>query len=121
MRHVNATVMDAIILQCDRCKINIGTVNGERFTGLNICIFTVFKSILQKFSREFKCLSLIILNNKHFWPRQYENISAKTSMGLKKQTFSPVNLSPSMVKYLCRLYVKAHPVIGYSSELKLRV
>ena len=49
------------------------------------------------FSREYKRLSLLILNNKHFWPRQCENISAKTSMGLKMQTFSPANLSPSMV------------------------
>ena len=42
----------------------------------------VFKSAA-KISHEYKCLSLIILNNKHFWPRQCESISAKTLMGLK--------------------------------------
>ena len=31
------------------------------------------------------------------WPRQRNNISAKTSMALKPQIFSPVNLSPSVV------------------------
>ena len=46
---------------------------------------------------EYKCLTLIILNNKHFWPRQHESISVKTSMGLKTPTFSPANLFPSTV------------------------
>ena len=60
--------------------------------------FTVFKSTANsKFSREYKCLTLIIVNNKHFWPRQRESISAKTSVRLKTWTFSPANLSPSMV------------------------
>ena len=67
--------------------------------------FSRFSSVPQKISREYKCLFLIILNNKHFWPRQRERICAKTSMGLKTQTFSPANLSPSTVfyynKYLC--------------------
>ena len=61
--------------------------------------FSRFSRVLQKFFREYKCFSLIILNNKHFQPRQRESISKKTSMGLKTQTFSPVNLSPSTVRH----------------------
>ena len=38
-----------------------------------------------------------MLDNKHFWPRQWESISMKTSMGLKQQMFSPANLSTSTV------------------------
>ena len=70
---------------------NVNYGKPERFTGLTV------SRVPQKISREYKCLSLIILNNKHFWPRQCESISAKTSVGLKTRTFSPVNLFPSMV------------------------
>ena len=38
-----------------------------------------------------------LVSNKHFWPRQRESISAKTSVGLKLQTFSPANFSMSTV------------------------
>ena len=46
----------------------ISTVNWERFVRLNICIFhfSRFSRVLRKFSREYKCLSLIVLNNKDF-------------------------------------------------------
>ena len=44
-----------------------------------------------------KYLSLIVLNNKHLWPRQRESISVKTLMALKLQIFSPANLSLSTV------------------------
>ena len=40
-----------------------------------------------------------LLSNKYFWTRQRESISAKTSVKLKPQTFSPGNLSTSMVHY----------------------
>ena len=33
----------------------------------------------------------------HFWPRQRESISMKTSMGLKLRIFNATNLSTSMV------------------------
>ena len=49
--------------------------------------------------------SLIILDNKHFWPRQRESISTKTTMGLKQQTFSPANLSTSIVIVSCEYCV----------------
>ena len=57
--------------------------------------FSWFSRVPWKFSRAYKCLSIIVLNNKHFSPGQCENISAKTSIGLKTWTFSPANLSPS--------------------------
>ena len=75
------------------------TVNGERFSGLNLCVFTVFRS-------EYKHLSLIMLNYEHLWPRQHKNISMKTSMRLKQQTFRPVNLSPSTVVLLLHLVLR---------------
>ena len=60
--------------------------------------FSRFSKLMQKFFYGYiKYLCLIILNNKHFWPRQRESISTKTSMGLKPQTFSPANLSTSML------------------------
>ena len=48
------------------------------------------------FSHEYKCLSLIIIN-EHLWPSQHEIISVKTLMALKPQIFSSVNLFPSTV------------------------
>ena len=42
-----------------------------------------FSGIPCKFFCEYKRLSLIILNNEHFWARQHKNISVKTSMALK--------------------------------------
>ena len=68
-----------------------------RFAGLIFHIFHGFQEYCESYFREDKCLSLIILNNKHFWPRKRESISATTSMGLKLQTFSPANLSMSTV------------------------
>ena len=74
------------------------TVNMERFPGLNFHVFHGFLRVSpQKFSHEYKCLSLIIVNEKHFWPRQCESISAKTSMVLKPQTSNPTILSLSKV------------------------
>ena len=52
----------------------------------------------QKFSCENKHFSLIILNNKHLWPRQCKTIYAKTSMLLKLWMFSSADLSTSMVE-----------------------
>ena len=71
------------------------TEKGEIFTGLNFCA-----GIPHKFFHEYKCLSVIVLNNEHLWPRECESISLKTSMALKLQIFSPANLSPSMVHIL---------------------
>ena len=61
-------------------------INASIPTGLNIRVFhfSRFSRVLQEFSHEYKCLSLIVLNNKDFWPKQRESISAKTSMGLNK-------------------------------------
>ena len=59
--------------------------------------FSRFSRVPRKFYHEYKCLSIIVLNNKHFSPGQRENISAKTSIGLKTRMFSPANLSPSMI------------------------
>ena len=62
--------------------------------------FSRFSGVPRKFFREYKCIqffSLIVLNNEHLWPRQRESISVKTSMALKLQIFSPVNLSPSTI------------------------
>ena len=58
--------------------------------------FSRFSGVLQKFFREFKYLSLIVLNNEHLRQREHESISVKTSMAPKPQIFSPANLSPSM-------------------------
>ena len=55
--------------------------------------FSWFLGVMQKFFREYKCLSLIVLNNEHLWPRQRKSISVKTLMTLKLQIFSPANLS----------------------------
>ena len=33
------------------------------------------------FFHEYKCLTLIVLNNEHLWPRQRESISVKTFNG----------------------------------------
>ena len=63
-----------------------------------------FSSVSWKFSCEYKHLSLIILNNKHFWPKQCASISMKTSMGLKSWQFSPANLSTSTVHLWNRLF-----------------
>ena len=46
----------------------------ERFAMLNFRNFQ-FSEVLQKFIWEYKSLSLIILNNKNFWPRQYKFIN----------------------------------------------
>ena len=59
--------------------------------------FLWFSGVPQKFFCEYKCLSLIVLNNEHLWPRQHESISVKTSMALKPRIFSPANLSLSTV------------------------
>ena len=71
----------------------------ERFAGLNFSCFQTLAvwhlAVLRvpwKFFREYKHLSVIILNNKHFWPRKCNSISTTTSMGLKPPIFSLVNL-----------------------------
>ena len=38
------------------------TINRERFAGLNFCIFHGFQEYCKSFFREYKCLSLIVLN-----------------------------------------------------------
>ena len=43
------------------------TINWERFAGLNFYGFHGFQEYCEKFC-EYKCLSLIILTNKYFWP-----------------------------------------------------
>ena len=69
----------------------------EKIRWTKLSHFSRFSGVLQKFFCEYKRLSLSILNNEHLWLRQHESISAKTSMVLKPQIFSPVNLSPSTV------------------------
>ena len=64
--------------------------------------FSRFSRVSQKFSHEYNHLSLIILNNKHFWPRQHKSVSIKISTQFKLRKFSPVNLYTSMV------YLKHH-------------
>ena len=75
------------------------TANRERFAGLNFHVLR-FSRVPQKFSHEYKCLSLIILNNEHFWSRQHKSIPAKTLVGLKLWTFSSANLSMSTVYWV---------------------
>ena len=41
----------------------------------------------------------------HFWPRQHESISTKTSVGLKLRTFSPANLFMSTVVLCARPFL----------------
>ena len=65
--------------------------------------FSWFSGVPQKFFREYKHHSLIVLNNEHLWPRQCKNISVKTLIALKPQIFSPANLSPSTVCNLAGL------------------
>ena len=69
------------------------TINRGRFARLN------FSRVLQKFSCEYKHLSLIILTNKLFLARQRESVSAKFHWGWNWM-FSPVNLTTSMVWYI---------------------
>ena len=45
------------------------------------------------------------------WPRQHENIFAKTSMALKPQIFSPANLFPSTV-------CNNHRAVGLPDSIK---
>ena len=68
-------------------------------------MFSQFSKVSQKLFHECKRLSLIILNNKHFWPRECESTSMKASIGLKLRIFSPANLSMSIVaiSYNCKL------------------
>ena len=73
--------------------------------------FSQFLRVLRKFSCEYKCLSLIILNKKHFWPRQHKCISMNTSMELKPRTYSPANLSLSTVVVFFYLWMKFLKVI----------
>ena len=47
-----------------------------------------FSRVPWKFFHEYKHLSLIILNNEHFWSKQCKSISVKASMGLQPQIFS---------------------------------
>ena len=60
--------------------------------------FSWFSRVPWKFFCEYKCFSLIILNNKHFWARQCKSI-CKNSMvpGVETTNVCPVNLSTSMV------------------------
>ena len=52
--------------------------------------------------------------SNYLWPRQRENISAKTLMALKPRIFSPANLSPSTVcSYMHR--VVDHRSMDYRS------
>ena len=50
------------------------TVSGERFAGLNFCVFHSFQEYHESFSMNINALSLIRLNNEYLWPRQRENI-----------------------------------------------
>ena len=52
--------------------------------------FSQFSRALQSLPMKYKCLSLIILNNKHFWPRHHESISAKTSPSKSFHAYSSV-------------------------------
>ena len=47
-----------------------------------LCI-SQFSRVPLKFSCEYKHISLIVLNSKHFWLKHRESITAKTSMELK--------------------------------------
>ena len=58
-----------------------------------LCLYYIYWAKLSRFSRfsrelcklfhEYKCLSLMVLNNEHLWLRQRESISMKTLMVLK--------------------------------------
>ena len=74
--------------------------------------YSWFSRVPRKFFREYKYLSLIILNNEYLWPRQHENISVKTSMALKPRIFSPANLSSSTVIAHCFLIKEMIDVFG---------
>ena len=69
----------------------------EKIRWAKLSHFSRFSGVPRKFSHEYKCFSLIVLNNEHLWPRQCKSISVKTLMALKPRIFSLVNLSPSMV------------------------
>ena len=46
--------------------------------------FSRFSGVPQKFFCEYKCLSLIVLNYEHLWPREHESVSGKISLALKQ-------------------------------------
>ena len=78
------------VTEFELCTIN-------KFAGLNFHSVSLLSRVLQKFFHEYKHVSLIILNNKHFWLRQHESIFAKTSMRLKLQVLRLAKLSTSTV------------------------
>ena len=67
--------------------------------------FSWYSGVPQKIFCEFKCLSLIALNEWVLVAKTMQSISSKTSMALKSQIFSPVNLSPPMVAIM---YIVKH-------------
>ena len=72
------------------CIIQLTTINGEAFTGINVHSFHSFQEYHESFSMN-------ISINKHFWLRKHKTIFTKTSVGLKPQKLSPANFSPSTV------------------------
>ena len=96
-KHDNGTPSLQILLRWLDTGHNITYCKWGKICWAKLSRFSWFSRVTWKFFREYKCLSLIILNDKHFWPRQRESISAKTSVGLKPWIFSPANLSTSTV------------------------
>ena len=72
--------------------------------------FSWFSGVLRKFFCEYKRLSLIVLNNKHLWPRQRKNISVKILMALKPWIFSPA--TPVYGSIVCSFTQSNHAVIN---------
>ena len=71
---------------------------GKIYWAKLLC-FSQFSGVPWNFLREYKGLSLIVLNNEHLWPRQQKSIAVKTLMMLKLWIFNPANLSLSTVCY----------------------
>ena len=69
----------------------------ENIRWAKLSCFSRFSGVPRKVFHEYKCISLIILNNEHLWPRRCKSISVKTLMALKPQIFSSANLFLSTV------------------------
>ena len=84
-------------------------INVEYFLGQTFAVFIimVFKSTIEVLQASL--FNYCTLNTKYLWLRQCENISVKTSMGLKLQTFISWMLNPGRLAqwiFPCLQYIK---------------
>ena len=79
----------------------------ERLAGLNFCDFHGYQEYCKSFPVNITIHQYLLCytKNTHFWPRQHESISKKTSVGLKLRMFGLANLSMSTVVLRARPFL----------------